>query len=184
MLSRRHFLFGAAVAACAGCSAQGKEQSEPTPKRSAMVTIEEFSPAGKSLGRSQVATIVKTDAEWRKQLTRDSYEITRRSETERPGSGKYDNNHAAGIYRCICCDTALYDSATKFDSGTGWPSFWQPISKLNIVETKDNSLLMQRVAVSCARCDAHLGHVFDDGPQPTGLRYCMNSVALNFVSRA
>jgi len=176
-------MFGV-LAASAGCAAQGKEQSEPTPKRSAMVTIEGFSAAGKSLGRSQVARVVKTDAEWRKQLTRDSYAITRLSETERPGTGEYNNNHASGIYRCICCDTALYDSETKFESGTGWPSFWKPISKLNIMETADNSLLMQRVAVSCARCDAHLGHVFDDGPEPTGLRYCMNSVALKFVGRA
>jgi peptide-methionine (R)-S-oxide reductase len=110
--------------------------------------------------------------------------VTRKADTERPGSGKYVNNHAAGIYRCICCDTALYDSQTKFESGTGWPSFWQPISRANVVETPDNSLLERRTAVSCALCNAHLGHVFDDGPKPTGLRYCMNSVALNFVNRA
>ena len=149
-----------------------------------MVTIENFAPSGKSLGAVQVAKLVKTDAEWRQALSPQSYDITRREGTERAGTGKYAYNHADGLYRCICCDTALYDSNTKFESGTGWPSFWQPISEKNIVKASDHSFGMIRDAISCNRCDAHLGHVFDDGPKPTGLRYCMNSVALNFVARA
>jgi len=149
-----------------------------------MVAIENFSPAGMSLGVVQVAKVVKTDADWRKMLSPDSYDITRRAGTERAGTGKYAYNHADGLYRCICCDTALYDSRTKFESGTGWPSYWQPISEKNIVKASDHTFGMIRDAISCTRCDAHLGHVFDDGPKPTGLRYCMNSVALNFVARA
>jgi peptide-methionine (R)-S-oxide reductase len=149
-----------------------------------MVTIENFAPTGKTLGLVQLGKIVKTDAEWRQLLPADSYDVTRRAGTERAGSGKYAYNHADGLYRCICCETALYDSQTKFESGTGWPSFWQPISEKNIVKTADRSFGMIREAISCTRCDAHLGHVFDDGPKPTGLRYCMNSVALNFVARA
>ncbi|HSB95398.1 MAG TPA: peptide-methionine (R)-S-oxide reductase MsrB [Spongiibacteraceae bacterium] len=131
-----------------------------------------------------MARIVKSDAEWRAQLSAVAYDVTRREGTERPNSGAYVNNHAAGLYRCICCDTALFNANTKFESGTGWPSFWQPISKANVVEIQDSSLGMRRVAVACKRCDAHLGHVFDDGPRPTGLRYCMNSVALHFVALA
>jgi peptide-methionine (R)-S-oxide reductase len=154
------------------------------PKLSANVKIENFSAAGKSEGVVEVPRLVKTEEEWRKQLTPDSFAVTRRAGTERAFSGALSNNHTSGLYRCICCDTALYDSATKFESGTGWPSFWQPISRLNVVETSDNSYGMRRTAISCSRCDAHLGHVFDDGPKPTGLRYCMNSVALRFVARA
>ena len=104
--------------------------------------------------------------------------------TEAAFSGEYAGHHADGIYHCVCCDTALYDSKTKYESGTGWPSFWQPISSRNVVKSPDGSLGMQRDAISCRRCDAHLGHVFDDGPRPTGLRYCMNSVALRFAARA
>ena len=148
------------------------------------VTIEKFSAAGKSLGTETVAKVVKTEEEWRKQLSELAFNVTRQEGTEFPGNGPYLNNHDSGLYRCICCDTALYDSETKFESGTGWPSFFQPISKHNVAEITDKTLGMVRTAVNCARCEAHLGHVFEDGPQPTGLRYCMNGVALNFVLRA
>jgi peptide-methionine (R)-S-oxide reductase len=146
-----------------------------------MVTIVEFSDAGVRQGAVLVPKIVKSDAEWRKQLSPTAFEITRLAGTEIAYTGAYWNLHEKGIYLCICCDTALFRSETKFDSGTGWPSFWAPIAKENIVELADSSLGMMRTAVSCRRCDAHLGHVFDDGPKPTGLRYCMNSVALRFV---
>jgi peptide-methionine (R)-S-oxide reductase len=148
------------------------------------VPIENFSAAGKSEGVVRVPKIVKTDAQWRAQLSKLAYEVSRQAGTEAAFSGEYAKNHADGIYRCICCDTALYDSKTKYESGTGWPSFWQPISSMNVVKSSDSSFGMQRDAISCRRCDAHLGHVFDDGPRPTGLRYCMNSVALRFIARA
>ncbi len=127
--------------------------------------------------------IVKSKKEWLRELSPDQYSVCRDKATEPPFSGEYNNCKEDGIYLCSCCGNPLFDSATKFDSGTGWPSFWTPISDDAVAAEEDESMLKRRTEVLCAACDAHLGHVFDDGPQPTGLRYCMNSVSLKLAKR-
>ena len=132
----------------------------------------------------KVSKIIKSESDWRSRLPSLAFTVTRKAGTEIPYTGAYWNLHDKGLYRCICCDTALFSSDTKFDSGTGWPSFWQPIAEENVEKSEDRSFGMIRTAVSCKRCDAHLGHIFHDGPKPTGLRYCINSISLRFTKSA
>jgi peptide-methionine (R)-S-oxide reductase len=188
-LSRRAFLVTSAgvcgaVAIWSLDKAGVASAASGKPTTPGMVTIVQFGADGKKMGKVQVPKLVKSDAEWQKQLSALQYQVARQAGTERAFTGDTLNVHDRGLFRCICCDTALFSSETKFESGTGWPSFWQPIARENVIETTDRTLGMERTAVSCKQCDAHLGHVFDDGPQPTGLRYCMNSASMHFVKLA
>jgi peptide-methionine (R)-S-oxide reductase len=189
-LTRRGLIFGAAAAAAVAVFAgvdrvasSAFVRDEPPLDSNATVDIVEFDGTGKPAGKHAVHKVQKTLAEWRNVLTTPQFVVTRKAGTEIPYSGELLNEHRAGIYRCADCGTALFDSRTKFESGTGWPSFWAAIAEENIRERDDFTLGILQREVRCTRCDGHLGHVFHDGPDPSGLRYCMNSVSLKFVPK-
>lgn len=179
-MNRRSFLSSGLVAAVVAVVAGMSVGSKPSQERQVQKDSTSRAQTTNSKG---IIKVTKTNEEWKKELTPEQYYVTREKGTERPFSSPLNEIHEDGVFECVACGLPLYDSKTKFDSGTGWPSFYEPIAPENVHEEADKSLWQERTEVLCARCDAHLGHVFNDGPKPTGLRYCMNGVAMKFVNR-
>jgi methionine-R-sulfoxide reductase len=191
-VNRRMLLKIAGVAALQawtglGCGPAGADDSAGKPsttqpaQEASTVKVKVFNRKGELVGPIETPRVVKTDAQWKAQLTPEQYQIARAKGTERPFCGNLLDNHQDGVYTCICCGLPLFSSGSKFNSGTGWPSFFQPVAQENVTEHVDRAYGMERKEILCARCDCHLGHVFDDGPRPTGLRFCVNSESLSFT---